>query len=92
MKGHSRVKGWFRGPEFLWKPVSTWQNKVEHYEVDGDDKEVKIIKINSVQILSNILSTLESRISSWKKMKGVMAYVMLFINKLKQNNVAKYKK
>ena len=29
MKRHSRVKRWFRGPEFLWKPVSTWQNKVE---------------------------------------------------------------
>ena len=58
MRGHSRVKRWFRGPEFLWKPVSTWQNKVEHYEVDGGDKEVKIIKINIVQIQSDILSTL----------------------------------
>ena len=64
MKRHTRVKGWFRGPEFLWKTVATWQNKVEQYEVDGDDKEVKIIKINSVQIQSNIVSTLESRISS----------------------------
>ena len=49
--------------------MSTWQNKVEQYEVDGDDKEVKIIKINSVQIQRNILSTLESIISSCKKMK-----------------------
>ena len=38
--------------------MSTWQNKVEHYEVDGGDKEVKIIKINNVQIQSDILSTL----------------------------------
>ena len=67
MKRHSRVKRWFRGPEFLWKPVSTWQNKVDYYEVDKDDKGVKIIKINSVQIMNNILSTLKSRISSWKK-------------------------
>ena len=67
----------------------TWQNKVEHYEVDGDDKEVKIIKINSVQIQSNILSTLESRISFWKKIKRVMAYVILFINKLKQKQCSK---
>ena len=57
MKWHSRVKKWFRGPEFLWKPVLTWQNKFEHYEVGGDNKEVKIIKINSVQIQSNILPT-----------------------------------
>ena len=61
--------------------MSTWQNKVDYYEVDEDNKEIKIIKINSVQIQSNILSTLESRISSWKKMKRVMVYVMLFINK-----------
>ena len=42
------------------KPVSTWYNKVDYYKVDEDDKEVKIIKINSVQIESNILSLLES--------------------------------
>ena len=84
MKRQSRVKRWFRGPEFLWKPLPTWQNKFDHYEVDEGDKEVKIIKINSVQIQSDILSTLESRISSWKKIKRVMASVMLFINKLKQ--------
>ena len=38
MKRHNRVKRWFRGPELLWKPVSSWQNKVEHYEVDGDER------------------------------------------------------
>ena len=65
------------------------QNKADYYEVDEDDKEVKIIKINIVQIQSNILSTLESRISSWKKMKRVMAYVMLFFNKLKQKQCRK---
>ena len=90
MKRHSRVKRWFRGSEVLWKPVSLWQNKVEHYEADGDDKEVKIIKINSVQINSNILSILESRISCWKKMKRVMSCYLL-INR-SRNNVAKYKR
>ena len=69
--------------------MSTWYNKVDYYKVDEDDKEVKIIKINSVQIESNILSLLESRISPWKKMKRVMAYVMLFINKLKQKPCSK---
>ena len=64
MKRHSRVKRWFRGPEFLWKPVSPWQNKVDYHEFDEGDKEVKNIKINSVQIESDILSTLESRITS----------------------------
>ena len=58
MKRYSRVKRWFRGSEVLWKPVATWQNKVEHYEADGDDKEVKIIRIKNSQIQSHILSTL----------------------------------
>ena len=58
MKRYNRVKRWLRGPEVLWKPVATWQNKVEHYEADGDDKEVKIIRIKNVQIQSHILSTL----------------------------------
>ena len=49
MKRHGRVKRSLRDPEFPRKPVLTWQNKVEHYEVDGDDKEKKIIKINSLQ-------------------------------------------
>ena len=58
MKRYSRGKRWFRGSEVLWKPVATWQNKVEHYEADGDDKEVKIIRIKTGQIQSHILSTL----------------------------------
>ena len=77
MKRHSRVKRYFRDPDFLWKPMSTWQNNVDYYEVDDNDKEVKITKINSVQIKNDILSTLDSKISSWRKMKRVMAYMML---------------
>ena len=57
MKRHSRVQRWFRGPEFQWKPMSTWQNEVDYYKFDEDDKEVKIIKINSVQIQSDVLAT-----------------------------------
>ena len=58
MKRYSRVKRWFRGTEFLWKPVSVWQNKIDYYEVDEGDKKVNIIKINSVQSQSDVLSTL----------------------------------
>ena len=89
MKNHSRVERWFRGPEFMWKPFSPWENKVDCFEVDEDDKEIKNIKINSAQIPSDILSTLESRIFSWKKMKRVLAYLMLFINKRKQKQLSK---
>ena len=52
-------------------------------------KEVKIIKITNVQIQSDILSTLESIIYSWKKTKGVITHVILYINKLKQRQCSK---
>ena len=35
------------------------------------------------------MSTLESTISSWKRMKRVMGYVTMFINKLKQHQCSK---
>ena len=73
----------------MWKPFSPRENKVDCFEVDEDDKEIKNIKINSAQIPSDILSTLESRIFSWKKMKRVLAYLMLFINKRKQKQLSK---
>ena len=88
-KRNSKVKRWFRGPEFVWKQVATWQHKVAHNEVDQNDKEVKVIKVNSAKTESNILSTLESRISSWNRMKRIMGYVILFINKLKQKQCSK---
>ena len=49
----------------------------------------KVIKVNSVQIQNNILSALESIISSWKKTKWVMGYVKLLINKTLQRGVTK---
>lgn len=46
------------------------------------NKEVRTIKVKSIQIASNILPTLETGISSWKKMKKVIGYVLPF-NKIK---------
>ena len=89
IKRHSKVKRWFGGPEFVWKQEVTWQKKADHYEVDQDDREVKVITVNSEKIQSDILSALESTISSWKRMKRVMGYVTMFINKLKQNQCSK---
>ena len=73
----------------MWKQEVTWQKKADHYEVDQDDREVKVITVNSEKIQSDILSALESTISSWKRMKRVMGHVTMFINKLKQNQCSK---
>lgn len=52
-------------------------------------KEVRAIKVKSTQIASNILPTLETGISSWKKMKEVIGYVLLFNNNMKKKQVSK---
>ena len=83
IKKTSKVKRWFTGPEFLWRPISTWKNESKEFEVDDNDSEVKVIKVNSLQLKDGVLSTLEERISSWSKMKRVMGYILLFINKAK---------
>lgn len=53
------------------------------------NKEVRTIKVKSIQIASNILPTLETGISSWKKMKKVIGYDLPFNNNMKQKQVSK---
>ena len=37
-----------------------------------------------MQVKNDILSILELRLSSWKKMRRVVGYIVLFINKIKK--------
>ena len=86
MKQNSNVKRWFHGPAFFWKPEITWHNEGGQYSINEDDAEVKMtINVNATQIKNCVLSTLELRISSWKKMKIIMGYILLFIQKMKES-------
>ena len=79
------MKRWFQGPEFLWGPQTAWREERLQYDITEDDVEVKMaMRVNAISKEDDIFTVLESRISSWKKMKRVMAYVMMFIQRLKQ--------
>ena len=85
MKHNKNVKRWFQGPEFLWGPQTAWREERLQYDITEDDVEVKMtMRVNAISKEDDIFTVLESRISSWKKMKRVMAYVMMFIQRLKQ--------
>ena len=86
MKQNNNVKRWFHGPAFFWKLEITWHNEGGQYSINEDDAEVKMtINVNATQIKNCVLSTLELRISSWKKMKIIMGYILLFIQKMKES-------
>ena len=64
------MKRWFQGPEFLCRPQTAWCEERLQYDTAQDDVEVKMtMKVNAISKQDDILTVLESRISSWKKMK-----------------------
>ena len=84
MKKSKRVKRWFNGPEFLWRSKETWVKENTTFGVEDNDTKVKTsVNVNLVGIKNDLLSTLESRISCWKKLKRVFGYIILFVEKVK---------
>ena len=79
-----KIDQWFNGPSFLWKDTNEWPPSEKIPEVDSNnDPEIKrVAVVNMVDQKQDILSILESRVSSWVKMKRVLALVMLFKSKL----------
>ena len=70
---------WFEGLQFFWKPKSTWQLCSGVLKVDTPDPEVKKeILVNAITINSDILGRVKRRISSWNKMRRVIAMVLRF--------------
>ena len=83
-KKRHKIDQWFNGPSFLWKDTNEWPPSAKMPEVDfNNDPEIKrVAVVNIVGQKQDILSILESRVSSWVKMKKVLALVMLFKSKL----------
>ena len=79
-----KVKSWISGPEFLWQEDSKWPNlKDQLPDISNEDLEVKTnVSINVIKIECDILSDMVERISSWKKLLRVMAFVMKFMKRM----------
>ena len=68
---------WFSGPEFLWQNDSEWRQDVFNTDIEFGDPEVKA---SCAVIEADDFSTVDrlaSRISSWKKILKVMAWILL---------------
>ena len=78
-KTKNQIKRWFNGPSFLWDKKQCWLQKCEINEVPVDDPELeKPISVNMMQIQENsVLTKLQEKISSWTKMKRVMALILV---------------
>ena len=68
---------WIHGPKFLWQKENTWP-KQDSYDICEEDPEVKhTLNINLTSSRTTTLDRLE-RISSWSKMKRVVAIMLRF--------------
>ena len=77
-----KINRWFNGPEFLRHDETSWPNHTT-FEVSPDDPEVKkkvIVSTTSVDIKSP-LSLLEERISSWFKLRRIVAKLLFWKKK-----------
>ena len=73
------------GPEFLWQE-SKWPNLEDQvHNITNEDREVKpTVIVNAIKIEGDILSNMIQRISNWKKLLRVMAFVMKFVKRMKK--------
>ena len=75
---HGKLSRWFTGPEFLWTPEDH-QEIEKHYESvnDADPEGKSSVKVNTTAVDSNnmVIDALE-RMSSWKKMRHLVAIML----------------
>ena len=78
-------KFWYEGPEFLWRDEATWESFTCNIkEPDDDDPEVKRIQVHAtkVKVSENFLERLVMKLSSWNRLRRVLAWILLFKRKL----------
>ena len=83
-----KSKRWLHAPEFLWGSAEHWPKRPASInEVEEDDPEVKKpAKIFAIDLREEVNTTLHdifSRISSWIKLKKVIAWLLRYKAKLK---------
>ena len=73
------IKRWFNGQSFLWDKKQCWLQKCQINKVSEEDQELKkVVSVNTMQIQEiSLLTKLQERISSWIKMKRVLALILM---------------
>ena len=78
-----KVDLWLNAPRFLREKDDSWKYAQPEVEISADDKEVMIkavVNATSVKKCS-VLESLEERISSWYRMKRVVAWILRYGSK-----------
>ena len=79
---YDKVDRWFFGPRFLKLPKSDWPIGTEKFDVALDDPEVKInVMKTEVATPSDSITNLLNRVSSWFKIKRIIATILLWHQK-----------
>ena len=90
-----KISEWFNEPSFLWEHPLTFKESTP-FDVSDSDTEAIVESKTTVMVVKpdyvDIVSHLESRISSLLKMKKVMSFVLLFIEKCRKKNRIPFRK
>ena len=82
-----KIERWVKSPEFLWEEESRWP-QLKEKEVNGIIDYPKVKKtaaVNVSKIEEDIVSILQIRLSSWKKMLRVVAWIIKFTKIIRGN-------
>jgi len=71
---------WFHGPSFLWKDKQFWPCIDIPDEVSEEDPEIRSpsAKVNTIKNVTNEISKVIKRKSSWNKIKKIVAWIQRF--------------
>ena len=73
---------WFQGPSVLWQNMKFLPSRDVNAELSNDDPEVnKDITFCSTLLSEVFIASTKNRISSWLKLKKVIALVLLYNRK-----------
>ena len=77
---------WFQGPSFLWQEDKIWEKQTVNEELSEDDPEIKKdIKVCAIIKNKNIIDQMSEKVSSWSKMKRIIAIALCYKKRLLQS-------
>ena len=84
------AKDWIKGPQFLWDIEENFPNRVVSPQLTENDKELKRstgAKATTVNEENHMLTSLTNNVSSWYRMKRIMAIIIGIVNQRRSSFV-----
>ena len=81
-----KVNSWLHGPCYLWEPRECWPTFECAFEAIIEDPEVvQEVAVRAVSVEENALLEVAERVSSWGKLRRVVAWVLRFLKNCKES-------